>query len=145
MLALRLLAEGGEGLNTELLWLLWSILGLFVLAIIAGWLSSLRMPKQVAASHEADSSSTNEKVHDDLSKIEGIGPKVVKVLARAGITTFEELATANVDDVQNVLNKAGLQMLNPEGWIDQAKLAVQGDWDGFEKLQKKLKGGRKKK
>ncbi|HNM36958.1 MAG TPA: helix-hairpin-helix domain-containing protein [Anaerolineales bacterium] len=145
MLALRLLAEGGEGLNTELLWLLWSILGLFVLAIIAGWLSSLRMPKQVTASHEADSSSANEKVHDDLSKIEGIGPKVVKVLARAGITTFEELATANVDDVQNTLNKAGLQMLNPEGWIDQAKLAVQGDWDGFEKLQKKLKGGRKKK
>jgi len=145
MLALRLLAEGEGGVNTELLWLLWSILGLFVLAIIAGWLSSLRMPKQVVASHEADSSSANEKVHDDLSKIEGIGPKVVKVLARVGITSFEELATANVDDVQNTLNKAGLQMLNPEGWIDQAKLAVQGDWDGFEKLQKKLKGGRKKK
>ncbi|MFN8433704.1 MAG: helix-hairpin-helix domain-containing protein [Anaerolineales bacterium] len=145
MLALRLFAEGGEGLNTELLWLLWSILGLFGLAIIAGWVSSLRKPKQVEVSQEADSSSTNEKVADDLSKIEGIGPKVVKVLARAGITTFEGLATANAEDVQSVLNKAGLQMLNPEGWIDQAKLAVQGDWDGFEKLQKKLKGGRKKK
>jgi hypothetical protein len=36
-----------------------------------------------------------------------------------------------------------MQMMNPEGWIDQAKLAAKGDWVGFEKLQSELRGGRK--
>ena len=144
MVALRLLSEGGEGLHTELLWLLWTLLGFFALAIIAGWASSLRKPKQAVAAHEAVVSEVNNKAADDLTKIEGIGPKVVKVLARAEITTFEQLALANAADVQKVLDKAGLQMMSPEGWIEQAKLAAQGDWVALEKLQKKMKGGRKK-
>lgn len=145
MLALRLLSEGGEGLHTELLWLLWILLGLFALTIVVGWASSLRKPKQVEAAYEAVSSPAREVVADDLVRIEGIGPKVAKVLVHAGITTFEDLAQAKAADVQRVLDKAGMQMMNPEGWIDQAKLAAQGNWDGLEKLQKKLKGGRKKK
>ena len=82
---------------------------------------------------------------DDLLKIEGIGPKVAKVLKDAGITTFDDLAHAKTDDVQVALNAAGLQMMNPEGWVAQAKLAAKGDWAGFEKLQSELKGGRKAK
>ena len=53
MLALRLLAEGGEGPNTELLGILWVVLGLFVLAIIVGWVASLSMPKQAEIQDEA--------------------------------------------------------------------------------------------
>jgi hypothetical protein len=34
-------------------------------------------------------------------------------------------------------------MMDPKGWISQAKLAAKGDWDGLEKMQEKLKGGRK--
>jgi len=34
-------------------------------------------------------------------------------------------------------------MMNPEGWVDQAKLAAKGDWAALEKLQSELKGGRK--
>jgi predicted flap endonuclease-1-like 5' DNA nuclease len=93
---------------------------------------------------EAVVSSSQKKAADDLVKIEGIGPKVVKVLARAGIETFDDLAEAKRADVQKVLDQAGLQMMDPDGWIDQAKLAAKGDWAGFEKLQTKLKGGRKK-
>lgn len=144
MLVLRLLAEGGEGPNTELLWLLWILLGFFALTVIVGWVAASRKPKQAAMEVEAVHSSSPKKVADDLVKIEGIGPKVVKILARAGIETFEDLAEARSADVQKVLNKAGMQMMNPEGWIDQAKLAAKGDWDGFEKLQGKLKGGRRK-
>jgi hypothetical protein len=33
--------------------------------------------------------------------------------------------------------------MNPEGWIEQASLAAKGDWDGLERLQGELKGGRK--
>lgn len=83
-------------------------------------------------------------VRDDLIKLEGIGPKVAKILNDAGITTFAALAAANPADVQKTLSAAGLQMMNPEGWIEQAALAAKGDWVALEKLQSELKGGRRK-
>ncbi len=82
---------------------------------------------------------------DDLTKIEGVGPKVAKVLNEAGISSFADLAGAKAADVQKALDAAGLQMMDPKGWISQAKLAAKGDWEGFEKLQVELKGGRKAK
>lgn len=146
MLALRLLAEGAEGPNTELLWLLYIGIALFFLAILLGWWFGSGKQEPVQVRVEAGvSKPKREKAKDDLVKIEGIGPKTVKILNKAGIETFEDLASANAGDVQNLLNAAGLQMMNPEGWIDQAKLAAKGDWDGFEKLQRELKGGRRKK
>ena len=138
MFAMRLLSGGAD---TGLLWILWVLLGLFALAAAVGWLSSLRKPEQAGAESEA----ALPVAGDDLVLIEGIGPKVAKVLARAGIETFEDLAHAKVADVQKVLAKADMQMMNPEGWIDQAMFAAKGDWEGFAKLQKKLKGGRKNK
>ena len=146
MLALKVLAEGAEGPNTELLWILYIGLAIFVLAILLGWWSASRKPEQVEVMVEAEESKPRrKKVADDLVKIEGIGPKTVKLLNRAGIETFEDLAQAKASDVQKLLDGAGLQMMNPEGWIDQAKLAAKDDWDGFEKLQRELKGGRRKK
>lgn len=145
MFALHLLSEGGEGPNTELLWLLMILLGFFALAIIAGWVSSLRKPQQVQVEVEAKPVPEKKKAADDLAKIEGVGPKVVKVLARAGIETFDDLARAKAADIQKVLDKAGMQMMSPEGWIEQAKLAAKGDWESLAKLQKQLKGGRKNK
>jgi large subunit ribosomal protein L21 len=84
-----------------------------------------------------------EQEADDLVKIEGIGPKVAKVLTAAGISTFAALAESNADDIQKILTEAGLRMMSPEGWINQAKLAAAGDWEAFEKLKAKLVGGRK--
>jgi len=54
MLALRLLSEGGEGLNTELQWLLLLGVGLFFLTIIVGWWGSLRKQNQAEGQVEAD-------------------------------------------------------------------------------------------
>ena len=79
---------------------------------------------------------------DDLVKIEGIGPRVAKVLKAAGIVTFAQLAESEADDIQKILTADGLRMMNAEGWIEQAKLAAAGDWDAFEALKKKLVGGR---
>ena len=142
MFALQLLSEGGEGPNTELLVLFYILISFFFLVIIVGWLTSSRKQVQPEAAHESVHHA--EKESDDLAKIEGVGPKVVKVLNAAGIHTFNDLAHAKSADVQKVLNESGLQMMNPEGWIDQAKAAAKGDWAKFEKLQKELKGGRKK-
>src|SRR5688572_303380 len=80
---------------------------------------------------------------DDLTKIEGIGPKVSKTLIAAGISTFEALSNATVEDIQKTLTDAGLRMMDATTWPQQAKLAAQGDWDGLKKLQHDLSGGRK--
>ena len=141
MFLIRLSEEAGP--NTELAWLLYAALGFFFLMVIVGWLTSRRNGGQPGSAHEAHA-PVEHKEPDDLTKLEGIGPKVGKVLNEAGITTFEGLAHAKAADVQNALNAAGMQMMNPEGWIEQAKLAAKGDMDGLKKLQDELRGGRKK-
>ena len=80
---------------------------------------------------------------DDLTRIEGIGPKVAKTLAKAGISTFEALASTSVEDIQKILMDAKLQMMDATTWPQQAELAAKGDWDALEKLQDSLSGGRK--
>ncbi|HET6824081.1 MAG TPA: 50S ribosomal protein L21 [Anaerolineales bacterium] len=80
---------------------------------------------------------------DDLTRIEGIGPKVSKTLIAAGISTFEALSNTTVEDIQKILTDAGLKMMDATTWPQQAKLAAQGDWDGLKKLQDDLSGGRK--
>ncbi|MGZ9220768.1 MAG: DUF4332 domain-containing protein [Anaerolineales bacterium] len=140
MFAMRYLQEDGSNVG----WWLFVILGVFLLMVIVGWLVSRRKGEQVEVLPEAHVHPLEEKPVDDLVRIEGIGPKVAKVLNGAGITTFEALAQAKAADVQKVLSAAGLQMMNPEGWIEQASLAAKGDWTGFERLQGELKGGRKK-
>ena len=82
---------------------------------------------------------------DDLTLIEGIGPKVAKVLGEAGILTFSQLAQSNSDDIQKILNEAGLKMMDATSWPAQAKLAADDDMDGLKKMQDKLSGGRKTK
>ena len=123
-------------------WIWFLILGVLLLIVILWWLSS-RRSEHIETPPAMAVQAREERTADDLTRIEGIGPKVARVLTEAGITTFEALARADPSEVQNILNEAGLQMLNPEGWIEQAALASKGDWEGFERLQRQLKGGRK--
>jgi predicted flap endonuclease-1-like 5' DNA nuclease len=158
MSAMIFLAETGP--NTELGWLLYGFLGFFLLMVIVGWLVSRRKEEQPVVPHDTQSHQEAKVVpvepvsppraieakilSDDLVKLEGIGPKVAKILNDAGIRTFAGLAAANAADIQKTLSAAGLPMMNPEGWIEQASLAAKGDWAGLEKLQGALKGGRRK-
>lgn len=142
MYAIRFLAE--EGPNTELSWLLFIALAFFLLMIIVGWLTSRRSGEQAEAGRESRVHSIQIQP-DDLTILEGIGPKVAKILNQTGIHSFADLAGANADEVEKVLDAAGLQMMDPDGWIEQAKLAAKGDMDGLKKLQDELKGGRRAK
>lgn len=82
---------------------------------------------------------------DNLTLVEGIGPKIAELLANAGIVTFADLAKAKVDTLKRVLDAAGsrYKMHDPSTWTEQAALAVKGEWSKLEKLQKQLKGGKK--
>lgn len=80
---------------------------------------------------------------DDLSRIEGVGPKVAGLLNDAGITTFAALAETDVDKLNQLLEENELQFMEAESWPQQAALAAKGDWNAFEKLTAELKGGRR--
>lgn len=125
-------------------WIWYMLLAVLVLSLIFWWLN--RSPRLETPPEEPAEmvQPPREQPADDLKQIEGIGPKVEKVLKAAGITTFAVLAQADPEDVQKVLNEAGLQMMSSDGWIEQAQLAAKGDWTGLERLQDELKGGRKK-
>ncbi len=127
MLALVFLSEEAGG--ADLTWLLWLALGFFVLIVVIGYLVSRKGEDAVTP--------------DDLTRIEGIGPKVAEVLRAAGITTFAALAEAGAEKVDRILDAAGLQMMDSAGWIEQAHLAAKGDWDALARLQDELKGGRR--
>ncbi len=81
---------------------------------------------------------------DDLTKIEGIGPKISSILRDSGIDTFEKLASASEDAIRNALTSGGLKLIPPglSSWARQAALAGSGDWDALHALQNELVAGR---
>ncbi len=83
-------------------------------------------------------------MEDDLKKLEGIGPKVEQTLKAAGIKTFQQLSSAQVDDLQRILDEGEGNFMgnSPESWPQQAKLAYEGRWDELKDLQDRLDGGK---
>lgn len=81
---------------------------------------------------------------DDLTKIEGVGPKIAELLNNAGITTFAQLADAEDAAVQQVLAEAGprFNVHDATTWNEQAALARDDKWDELTELQERLKGGK---
>ena len=82
---------------------------------------------------------------DDLKIVEGIGPKIESLLKEAGIHNWQDLAHAELSNLQKVLKKAGdrYRVHNPGTWSQQANLASQGKWEELEQLQTSLSAGRK--
>lgn len=81
---------------------------------------------------------------DDLSIIEGIGPKIAEVLNQNGINSFAELATKTADEIKALLDAAegNFNAANPSTWAEQAKMAAEGKMDELKAWQDELKGGK---
>ena len=81
----------------------------------------------------------------DFTIIEGVGPKINELLIKAGYKTFSDLASAKLNDLKEVLVKAGSRytMHDPTTWPEQSFLASEEKWTELKTLQDKLKGGRK--
>ncbi|MGB2832737.1 MAG: hypothetical protein WBC07_07260 [Methylotenera sp.] len=80
---------------------------------------------------------------DDLTVVEGIGPKINELLINDGIKTFAQLAATAVPVIQAILDKAGprFALAKPGTWPQQAGLAAENRWVELKKLQDELKGG----
>lgn len=84
-----------------------------------------------------------KKSGDDLTVVEGIGPKMSAALVAAGIDTFAKLAEASEEQIKNAIEAAGLRFApSLTTWAKQASFAARGDWDGLKDYQDKLTGGR---
>lgn len=81
---------------------------------------------------------------DDLTKVEGIGPKVKGLFNDAGISTFAELASKTADELKDILVPHGGRYagMNTETWPKQAQLAAENKWDELKKWQDELNGGK---
>lgn len=86
---------------------------------------------------------TESAAKDDLTKIEGIGPKIAELCNGIGIFTFTQLSETPLEKLQAMLAEAGprYQMHNPASWAQQAALAAAGNWDELKTLQDALNGG----
>lgn len=82
---------------------------------------------------------------DDLTIIEGIGPKIQELFHAASITTWGKLANTPVDVCKKILTDAGshFEMHDPTTWPEQARLAAKGKWKKLVKWQDELDGGKK--
>ncbi|WP_457637892.1 helix-hairpin-helix domain-containing protein [Oceanithermus sp.] len=111
-------------------------------------LQELQALKQQPAT-EPDASTTaaapaEPTKYDDLKKIEGIGPKIEKLLNQAGIRSFTELARTSSEKLREILRAAGsrFRLADPTTWPRQAKLAAEERWDELQEYQDALNGGR---
>lgn len=83
-------------------------------------------------------------VKNDLTKIEGIGPAISKLLEQEGIQNFKDLSKATVKKLKGVMDAAGSKfaMHDPKSWPKQAKLAAAEKWEELKALQQELLGGK---
>jgi predicted flap endonuclease-1-like 5' DNA nuclease len=106
--------------------------------------------KKKETSSKKGSSNLSKKVAnnapnepEDLTIIEGIGPKVNQYLQAGGIHTFAQLATSDMDTLKGILKANRNTISNPTTWAEQAQLVVEGKLDALKSFQEQLKGGRK--
>ena len=94
------------------------------------------------SSSKKGSSKKSDK--DNLTKIEGIGPKIAGILNSNGVHTFRKLSETKAELIREWLTTAGprFRMHNPGSWPKQSLLAADGEWDALKKLQDELDGGR---
>lgn len=80
---------------------------------------------------------------DDLTIIEGIGPKISELLKARGIDTFARLAASSVDTVNQILHDAGpnFRLAKPDTWMRQADLCARNEWAALRQYQDELTAG----
>lgn len=99
---------------------------------------------QIVPPSAAAVSSTASAEPDDLTRVEGIGPKYRDALLAAGIDTFDTLASTSQEKLEEIIKAAGMRRAaSMATWREQAALAAKNDWEGLAKLQTELSGGRR--
>ena len=107
--------------------------------------SAKAAPKKKAAAKPAPAKKTSKSKAkgDDLTIIEGIGPKSAEALVAAGVDTFAKLAKKKSEEISKILSdtSSSLAHLDPQTWAKQAQMAADGKFDELKQWQDVLDGG----
>ncbi|WP_299121739.1 hypothetical protein [uncultured Winogradskyella sp.] len=110
--------------------------------------SSFAAPAAVAAiAFDADAAKAvfGKRIKEnDLTIVEGIGPKIQELFHNHDVKTWKALSECSVDKCQSVLNSGGdrYKIHKPGTWPEQAKMAYEGRWEDLLKWQDELDGGK---
>lgn len=107
-------------------------------------LSATSKAGKKSAQKEAKPAPVKAAATDDLTKIEGVGPKISEILQEGGVVSFADLSGTDPDRIREMLSAAGGQFAShdPETWPKQAEMARDGNWDELKTWQDELDGGR---
>ena len=100
--------------------------------------ATAKAPSGVSFDAAAAKAAIGKKIkEDDLTVVEGIGPKIKELFHNFDIDTWAKLGAASVDKCQEVLNSGGkrFEIHNPGSWPKQAEMAAQGKWAELKKWQ----------
>jgi predicted flap endonuclease-1-like 5' DNA nuclease len=81
---------------------------------------------------------------NDLTIVEGIGPKIQELFHKGGVHTWKSLSETTVARCQEILDGAGsaYAVHKPGSWPEQAKFAYEGRWKELKDWQDDLDGGK---
>lgn len=97
------------------------------------WFTEIKITEIVAEGAKAAPKAEPKKsaastTGDDLSKITGVGPVMVKKLNDAGVSTFAEIAAWSPEQVAEIDEKLNFKgRIERDGWIAQAKELMKGE------------------
>lgn len=131
-----------QGLPSWLVLLIIVVVVLILLWLFARWFASRGKAPATPATRAEVFTPTASK-EDDLTLIEGIGPKINNILKAGGVTTFAQLAAMTPDEIMRMIQAQGIRLADPASWPEQARLAANGDMAGLKALQDQLVAGRK--
>lgn len=78
----------------------------------------------------------------DLTVIEGIGPRIQEILNQVGIINYKDLIYRDPEELRELLAEYHVTApVDPSTWPEQARLAEQGDWEALRALKERLVAG----
>ena len=110
------------------------------LASKGDWQGLMKYNNQAAKSRPAPQQAAVAVAEpsDDLTQLNGIGPRIASILNDGGITSYNQLQHANTSDLRQIIATGGaLPPSSLESWPTQATYAAKGDWSGLAAYNKR--------
>jgi predicted flap endonuclease-1-like 5' DNA nuclease len=97
-------------------------------------------PSRLIDVSAARAAGFNMKHADDLTVIEGIGPKTDEWLRTNGVESFVQVAQLHADQLVDILDRGGpsFRLANPASWPQQALLAAENRWPDLKRFQNEM-------
>ncbi|WP_027879686.1 hypothetical protein [Mesoflavibacter zeaxanthinifaciens] len=94
---------------------------------------------------DAAKAALGKKIKEnDLTVVEGIGPKIKELFHSHNVITWKDLANCTVEKCKEVLKSGGkrFEIHKPGTWPKQAEMAAKGEWQKLKDWQDQLDGGK---